>query len=258
MSTIAVKVFCCDNMAFYGDYQPMLAKHSKHFNLHNALAVGIDQMQHNFKPMAAQVEAWRAAQIEDDDARSIIYRAFIEDQLDAPKHLAKVVHANYFNVLARFLEVGESRTEHIDSSLDREWHTTVRLRLGPHPKMKEAQRRAIERDFGMVNGEASVVSRVCLSYYVERQLGLDLDPKQIMTAQRWDRQSSTRTAVRRFCRPITLYKLQSGARASCSAGAPWSPTNLPQAIWSGRSNSACLPASPITWSIPNVLCSGPA
>jgi hypothetical protein len=94
---VGIKVFCCDNMAFYGDFQPVLAKHSKHFNLVNALAVGIDQMQRNFKPMAEQVEAWRAAQIEDDDARSIIYRAFIEDQLDAPKHLAKVVHANYFN-----------------------------------------------------------------------------------------------------------------------------------------------------------------
>lgn len=82
-------------------------------------------------------------------------------------------------VLARFLEVGESRTDHIDSLRDWEWHTTVALRLGPHPKMKQAQRRAIERDFGMVNGETTVVSRVCLSYYVERQLGLDLEPKQV-------------------------------------------------------------------------------
>jgi hypothetical protein len=45
--------------------------------------------------------------------------------------------------------------------------------------MKEAERRAIERDFGMTNGEAGIVSRISLSYYVERQLGLDLKPDQV-------------------------------------------------------------------------------
>jgi WYL domain-containing protein len=82
-------------------------------------------------------------------------------------------------VLARFLAVGESRAESIDLSTDREWHTKVTLRIGPHPKMKDGQRRAIERDFGMTNGVATIVSRVCLSYYVERQLALDLDPKYV-------------------------------------------------------------------------------
>ncbi len=93
---VGFRLFVCDNLAFSGDYQPILAKHTKRFDLHAALAIGIDQMQRNFKPMEEQVEAWRQAQLEDDDARSIIYRAFIEDQLDAPKHLAKVVHKNYF------------------------------------------------------------------------------------------------------------------------------------------------------------------
>lgn len=82
-------------------------------------------------------------------------------------------------VLARFLAVDGSRTDSVDSSVDREWHTKVTLRIGPHPRMKEAQRRAIERDFGMTNGVVNVISRVCLSYYVERQLGLDLEPGQV-------------------------------------------------------------------------------
>ncbi len=82
-------------------------------------------------------------------------------------------------LLARFLAVGESRTDGVDSSADREWHTKVTLRIGPHPRMKEGQRRAIERDFGMTNGVVNVISRVCLSYYVERQLGLDLEPAQV-------------------------------------------------------------------------------
>jgi hypothetical protein len=94
---VGVRVFCCDNMAFSGDFQPVLAKHSKHFDLHNALAIGIDQMQRNFKPMSEQIERWREAQISDEFARLMIYRAFIEDKLDAPKHLAKEVHREYFN-----------------------------------------------------------------------------------------------------------------------------------------------------------------
>ena len=94
---VGFRVFVCDNMAFSGDFQPVLAKHSNHFDLHNALAIGIDQMQRNFKPMSEQIERWCEAQITDECARSMIYRAFIEDQLDAPKHLAKEVHREYFN-----------------------------------------------------------------------------------------------------------------------------------------------------------------
>jgi hypothetical protein len=95
---VGFRVFVCDNMAFSGDFQPVLAKHSKHFNLQDALAVGVDQMQRNFKPMAEQVSAWKQAQISDDFARLQIYEAFIEEKLvDVPKHLGRIVHANYFN-----------------------------------------------------------------------------------------------------------------------------------------------------------------
>jgi hypothetical protein len=89
---VGVRVLCCDNMAFSGDFEPILAKHSKHFDLNSALAIGLEQMQRNFKPMADQITNWRAAQLTDGQAKEIIYRAFIEDQLEAPKHLARVVH----------------------------------------------------------------------------------------------------------------------------------------------------------------------
>lgn len=93
---VGVRVLYCDNMAFSGDFEPVLAKHSKHFDLNSALAVGLEQMQRNFKPMADQVTNWRAAQITDGYAKEIIYRAFIEDELDAPKYLARVIHHEYF------------------------------------------------------------------------------------------------------------------------------------------------------------------
>jgi hypothetical protein len=93
---VGVRVLCCDNMAFQGDFEPVLAKHSKHFNLNSALAIGMEQMQRNFKPMADQIQGWRNSQIENSYAKEVIYRAFIEDALDAPKHLARLVHAEYF------------------------------------------------------------------------------------------------------------------------------------------------------------------
>ncbi len=46
--------------------------------------------------MRRQVETWRAQQLTTGTAKLIIYRAFIEDELDALKHLARRVHELYF------------------------------------------------------------------------------------------------------------------------------------------------------------------
>jgi len=94
--TVGYKVFVCDNMAFSGDFEPVLAKHSKHFNLIEAISVGVDQMQRNFAPMVRQVERWRESQLGDAAAKLIIYRAFVEAELDIPHHLDRTVHRNYF------------------------------------------------------------------------------------------------------------------------------------------------------------------
>lgn len=95
--TVGYRVFVCENMAFSGDFQPVLAKHSKHFSLTNALSVGVDQMQRNFDGMRKQVDAWRESQLADVQAKLIIYRAFVESELEVPKHLARPVHDLYFH-----------------------------------------------------------------------------------------------------------------------------------------------------------------
>jgi hypothetical protein len=46
--TIGARVLVCMNMAFHGDFQPLLAKHSKSFSLIDAISVGVDRMQRNF------------------------------------------------------------------------------------------------------------------------------------------------------------------------------------------------------------------
>jgi hypothetical protein len=74
----------------------VLAKHSKHFSLEDSLSVGVDRMQRNFEPMRQQVETWRAQQLSPAAAKLTIYRAFIEGDLEVPKHLARRVHDLYF------------------------------------------------------------------------------------------------------------------------------------------------------------------
>ena len=95
--TVGYRVFVCENMAFSGDFQPVLAKHSKHFSLQNALSIGVDEMQRNFDGMRMQVEAWKDSRLADVQAKMIIYRAFIESDLEVPKHLSRPVHDLYFN-----------------------------------------------------------------------------------------------------------------------------------------------------------------
>jgi hypothetical protein len=80
-----------------GAFTPVLAKHTKHLSLVDILAVGVDRMQRNFDPMRKQVEAWKGTRLPDEAAKLVIYRAFVEGELDVPKHLARRVHDLYFN-----------------------------------------------------------------------------------------------------------------------------------------------------------------
>ena len=78
-------------------FTPVLAKHSKSFSLVDVNSVGVDRMQRNFEPMRKQVDAWRQTELSDVSAKMIIYEAFIESELDVPKHLARRVHDFYFD-----------------------------------------------------------------------------------------------------------------------------------------------------------------
>jgi hypothetical protein len=70
-------------------FTPVLAKHSKSFSLIDC--IGIDRMQRNFEPMRKQVEAWQKSELTDVTAKVVIYEAFVEGKLEAPKHLARIV-----------------------------------------------------------------------------------------------------------------------------------------------------------------------
>jgi len=79
-----------------GVFTPVLAKHSKSFSLIDCISVGVDRMQRSFEPMRKQVEAWQRSELMDVTAKVVIYEAFVEGRLEAPKHLARSVHDLYF------------------------------------------------------------------------------------------------------------------------------------------------------------------
>jgi hypothetical protein len=79
-----------------GAFTRVLAKHSKSFSLIDCISVGVDRMQRNFEPMRKQVEAWQRSELTEVTAKVVIYEAFVEGKLEAPKHLARIVHDLYF------------------------------------------------------------------------------------------------------------------------------------------------------------------
>jgi hypothetical protein len=74
----------------------VLAKQSKSFSLINCIATSVDPMQRNFEPIRKQVEAWQKCESTEMTAKVVIYEAFVEGKLEAPKHLARTVHDLYF------------------------------------------------------------------------------------------------------------------------------------------------------------------
>jgi hypothetical protein len=66
-------------------FTPVLAKHSKSFSLVDCISVCVDRMQRNFEPMRMQVEAWQRSEYTDVTAKVVIYEAFVEAKLEAPK-----------------------------------------------------------------------------------------------------------------------------------------------------------------------------
>jgi predicted DNA-binding transcriptional regulator YafY len=76
-------------------------------------------------------------------------------------------------VIARVLELESAEGSGPGAEADVDWATEVELVLVPHPKLVKAKRRAIELDYGMLDGAARLTCRKALLFYVLRHLGLD-------------------------------------------------------------------------------------
>ncbi len=88
------RVMVCENKMLTGDFQPMLAKHSKNFNLMDGLSVAVDRIQRNIGEVSDQIGRKKVTMLSIDNARSLIYQGFLEQKF--PISLLRAVHSEYF------------------------------------------------------------------------------------------------------------------------------------------------------------------
>ena len=79
-------------------------------------------------------------------------------------------------VMARIVSIRGTKEYDLNPEDDREWQEVIEARVGPHPDLTENQRKAIELDYGMENGEMVVSVRRGFLFYFLKRLGLDLEP----------------------------------------------------------------------------------
>lgn len=84
-------------------------------------------------------------------------------------------------LFSRILSIGEENPSEIDASNDRLWREYVTLRIGANPRLEENQRRVIELDYGMENGERVIRVRGAHFFYLCRRLGFKEEKKQEKT-----------------------------------------------------------------------------
>lgn len=95
--TAGYRVFVCDNMAFSGDFTPLFHKHTKKLDLRDSISIAVDRIHRGFDRLGEQVQKMQRFMLTDNDAKLLIYQAFVEGRIKSmPKHLLPVVHANYF------------------------------------------------------------------------------------------------------------------------------------------------------------------
>ena len=79
-------------------------------------------------------------------------------------------------VISRIIEARQTRTAGQPITSDAAWQEMVELEIGPHPELSPNQRRVIELDYGMTDGQVKIPVRRALLYYALKRLGLDTDP----------------------------------------------------------------------------------
>ena len=79
-------------------------------------------------------------------------------------------------VISRIMEARQTRPPADPSASDIAWNEILELHIGPHPALSPNQKRVVELDYGMENGQVTILVRQALLYYALKRLGLDTDP----------------------------------------------------------------------------------
>jgi hypothetical protein len=87
---------------------------------------------------------WKGTRLPDETAKLVIYRAFVEDELDVPKHLARCVHDLYFN--PQIYEFAPRTTWSLSNV-----YTSALKELDPVPQFKVTAKLASFLEFATTN-----------------------------------------------------------------------------------------------------------
>ncbi len=79
-------------------------------------------------------------------------------------------------VISRIMEARQTRPPADPLACDSAWNEILELHIGPHPALSPNQQRVVELDYGMNNGQVTILVRQALLYYALKRLGLDTDP----------------------------------------------------------------------------------
>lgn len=75
-------------------------------------------------------------------------------------------------VFARILDYAGPHMSQPVPDTDHEWDRILTVVIGPNAGLAPGPRKAIELDYGMVDGQLAIRTRQCLTYYLLRRLGL--------------------------------------------------------------------------------------
>lgn len=105
-------------------------------------------------------------------------------------------------VLARIHSVSEGGQQKISGKEDAEWQREFDLCLVPNPALSQQQQQTIAFDYGMEKSELVVRARICMTYYIEKNLLVDpdtdslpADRRQLILKNRKDLQSARQEAL---------------------------------------------------------------
>lgn len=86
-------------------------------------------------------------------------------------------------VFARILEHAGPHPPQPIPEIDQEWDRILTIVIGPNPGLPPGPKKAIELDYGMVDGQLAIETRQCLSYYLLRRLGLHRSTDQLSASE---------------------------------------------------------------------------
>jgi hypothetical protein len=86
--------------------------------------------------------------------------------------------------LGRIYSIEGKRESDVDPKNDIEWETIITVRIGPNPKLTKSQQEVIKHEYGMENGESSIIVKQAMTLYLLNRLGLSIEDDEPTTYQK--------------------------------------------------------------------------